>query len=158
MRYALLVLVVALAGQTTADTVYKWVAPDGSITFSSTPPPEGETVEAIEEVQIAPPPTEIDRQDAERRRKAMQDLAAEMERDRKARAAEAKAARAAPPPPAPPPLPPARAPTGTGGGEPLVYDDWWTGPARPVALAPLPEPAPEPSRPFFTPAPLPAFH
>lgn len=147
---ALLVLATAAPG----STVYKWVEPDGSVTFSSTPPPDGQEAETIEEVPVAPPPSEADRENAERRLRAMQDLAAEMERERKARRAASRPPRVTPlPPTAPPP---------SGVVEPaddrLVFDDWWTGPARPVGLeGAAVEPVP-PERPFFTPAPVPAFH
>ena len=154
-RVVLLALLLPLATAAPAGTVYKWIEPDGSITFSSTPPPDGEEVEEVEEVPVARPPSEADRQHADRRLRAMQDLAAQMERERKARAAASSAARPPPPPPEPPAPPPAPvAPA----GERLVYDDWWTGPVRPGGPPSDPAPSPEDRKPFFTPAPPPAFH
>jgi hypothetical protein len=154
-RHFLLALFLPLAATALADTVYKWIEPDGSITFSSTPPPEGEAVEELEALPVAPPPSEVDRQEADRRVKAMRELATEMERDRKARAETARSARVIPPAPMPAPVaPPPPDPL----GEKLVFDDWWTGPARPGESPPA-APAPEESRkPFFTPGPAPAFH
>jgi len=155
-RRVLLALLVLLATAAPAGTVYKWIEPDGSITFSSTPPPEGEAVEELEALPVAPPPSEVDRQEADRRVKAMRELAAEMERDRKARAESARSARAIPtlPTPAAPPAPPPPNPL----GEKLVFDDWWTGPARPGESPPA-APAPEEgTKPFFTPGPAPSFH
>jgi hypothetical protein len=156
-RLLLLALLVPLAAAAPAGTVYKWIEPDGSITFSSTPPPEGEAVEEVEELPVAQPPSDADRQEADRRVKAMRELAAEMERDRKARAEGARAARVIPQPPPPTPAAPASPPPNPL-GEKLVFDDWWTGPARlgePPPAAPAPQ---ESTKPFFTPGPVPAFH
>ena len=153
----LLALVVPLVAAAPADTVYKWIEPDGSTTFSSTPPPEDGDAAEVEEIPVAAPPSEADRETADRRLRAMQDLAAEMERERRARRATARPPRVTPLPPAAPPAPvPPAAPT----GQPLVFDDWWTGDARPNGPVPEPAPAstPQEKKPFFTPAPVPAFH
>ena len=156
-RLVLLALVVPLAAAAPAGTVYKWIEPDGSITFSSTPPPEDGDAAEVEEIQFAAPPNEADRETADRRLRAMQDLAAEMERERKARSAAARPSRVTPLPPVAPAAP---APPAAPIDDRLVFDDWWTGAARPNG--PMPEPAaaktPEVKKPFFTPAPVPAFH
>jgi len=56
---------------TTAAQVYKSVGPDGTVTYSSTPPAEGDGV-LIKEVPIAPGPPEADRRAAERRVQAVE--------------------------------------------------------------------------------------
>ena len=49
-----------------APQVYKYIGPDGRVTYSSTPPPEG-TATRVEPVKIAPPPTEAQLREAQAR-------------------------------------------------------------------------------------------
>jgi hypothetical protein len=68
-RYCILVvtLLVAPAG---AQEVYKSVGPDGAVSYSSTPPAQGDGV-LVEEVPIAPGPSEAERREAEQRVQAI---------------------------------------------------------------------------------------
>jgi len=145
-----------------AETIYRWVAPDGSVSFSSTPPPDREA-EAMQLEEPAPlTPEEL--QARHERVRLMQELAAQMEEERRAREAAAVVRRLSPPAPAPEPaLPPPAKPEeeATDDGA-LEFDDWWTGPARPVPLsAPVvSESSGGGDHPDFQPAttPTPSFH
>lgn len=153
-----LVLVVAPAA---AETIYRWVAPDGSVSFSSTPPPdrEAEAMQFDEPAPLTPEELEARRE----RVRLMQELAAQMEEERRAREAAAVARRLSPPPtlePAlPPPAEPAEEPVDEGA---LEFDDWWTGPARPEPPSPpvVSESSGGGDHPDFQPAttPTPSFH
>jgi hypothetical protein len=135
-RIAPLALVLTLTPPVVAETIYRWIAPDGSVSFSTTPPPDREA-EAMQFAEPAPlTPEELE---ARRERvRLMQELAAQMEEERRARESAALVRRLPPPPPpaaatSPPPAEPAQEPVDEGA---LEFDDWWTGPARPVPLSP----------------------
>ncbi|MEA3277842.1 MAG: DUF4124 domain-containing protein [Pseudomonadota bacterium] len=62
------ILVLSLLGVSTAtaETVYKSIDPEGNVSYSSTPPPSS-SGDVVEEVPIAPGPTQEQRQEAEQR-------------------------------------------------------------------------------------------
>jgi hypothetical protein len=72
----------------TAQSVYKSIDAQGRVTYSSTPPLDAPE-EMIEEVRIAPGPTEQQRRDAMRRAKELQEITRRTEQEREERAAEA---------------------------------------------------------------------
>ena len=96
-RLIWLLILLAPAPAFPADPIYKSVDPQGNVTYSATPPPEGVSSERL----VAPaPPTEEDVQRAEAQTRKLKEQAAELERERKAREAEqAAAAEDAVPPP-----------------------------------------------------------
>ena len=57
-------LLCSLTSTVWASQVYKYIGPDGRVTYSATPPPEG-TATQVESVKIAPPPTEAQLQEAQ---------------------------------------------------------------------------------------------
>jgi len=131
-----LALALALTPAAAAETIYRWVAPDGSVSFSSTPPPdrEAEAMQLEEPAPLTPEELEARRE----RVRLMQELAAQMEEERRAREAavlvgRTRAIQPSPEPAVPPPAAAAEAPLDEGA---LEFDDWWTGPARPVPIRP----------------------
>lgn len=145
-----------------AETIYRWVAPDGSVSFSSTPPPdrEAEAMQLEEPAPLTPEELEARRE----RVRLMQELAAQLEEERRAREAAVAARRSSLPPPTPAPtFPPPAGPAEQAPDDgALEFDDWWTGPARPVPLsAPVvSESSGGGDHPDFQPAttPTPSFH
>lgn len=153
-------LVLALTPPVLADTVYRWIAPDGSVSFSTTPPPdrEAEAMQLEEPAPLTPEELEARRE----RVRLMQELAGQMQEERRAREAAALMRRSASPPapePSPPAAEPAQEPADEGA---LEFDDWWTGPARPAPLSPpvVSESTGGGDHPDFEPrsTPTPSFH
>jgi hypothetical protein len=133
-----------------ADTLYKWVDCDGTVTYSSTPPPAGAPAE---ELKIAPPPSdEAVREAAERAQRAAErarELEAQRAREAADEAAEAARRRAAQPPPPVIVEVPVYVP------QPIYYYPPILRPPRPPVRPPHP-PAPPPfPPPFPPPAPMP---
>jgi hypothetical protein len=62
-----------------ADPVYKSVDSAGNVTYSSTPPKGGKA----EKVDVPPPPTEAETQQAEERKKKAEEMSSEMEAQRR---------------------------------------------------------------------------
>lgn len=160
----ILPLALALTPATaTAETIYRWVAPDGSVSFSSTPPPdrEAEAMQLEEPTPLTPEELEARRE----RVRLMQELAAQMKEERRARETAAVTRRLSPPPPPsvpeavlPTPAPPVQEPADDGE---LTFDDWWTGDARPVPLTLPSEAAKTGNEPTAAPpeiTPTPSFH
>jgi hypothetical protein len=62
-----------------AAPIYKWVDSAGQVTYSSTPPPAGVQTEKVE---MAPPPTEAQIQEAKERARRDEEQARELEKAR----------------------------------------------------------------------------
>jgi hypothetical protein len=84
-----LLLALSAGGLAAEDQVYKSIDADGNVTYSPTPPPVDAGV--VEEVRLAPPPTEAQRQAAERRVREIEQTVAESERQRAATEEERRA-------------------------------------------------------------------
>jgi len=138
-----LTLALALVPVAAAETVFRWLAPDGSVSFSSTPPP-GVEAEVLQ-LEDPLPLSEAEREAQRERLRVMQELAEQLEQERHAREAAALSRSRRPevtpfaPAPRPEPAPDQAAEEPAEGDGALEFDDWCTGPARPAPPSPPPE-------------------
>jgi len=72
LQLAITAVSLGLACTLAAEPVYKSIDAQGKVVYSSTPPPEV-VGEKVEEIEIAPGPTEQERKAAEQRNKELQD-------------------------------------------------------------------------------------
>lgn len=85
LRPMIAALALALACPAMAQTVYKSVDAEGRVSYSSSPPPEA-AGDLVEEVPIAPGPTEQEQQEARRRAGELEGATRRAERERQKKA------------------------------------------------------------------------
>lgn len=83
LRWVCPIVVLSMATETVAQTIYRSVDKDGNVTYSSTPPSDAQISQPVE---LAPGPTQAQQAQARERQREMESTADDMAREREAKA------------------------------------------------------------------------